>query len=167
MESNINLEEKQENKKRGFAWWWLLIPVLAIGMRWFLSQTKKTAPPIETAAAEIKLCSMAQMSVTGHCCLQELQQLSMFNDGAALNVTVKLAGQNSTGADLSAVVLWPSGEVFPTNTLHLALDTAVENDCYWSAITPLHGIKWTVGKYRVQVKMGDKVIGEKSFEIVQ
>ncbi len=165
MESN----EKKEEKKGGFAWWWLLLPIAAFGVWWFFLRNNSGAEAIAPAVsgAEIKVCSMYQVPAEGHCCLAEPSQISLFNDGAAMGVSVNFPNPIAADALVKAAVLWPSGEVYPTIPINLTKDTSTPNGCYWAMFNPLHGIKWTVGKYRIQVQVGDKVVGEKGFEIVR
>ncbi|MCF8245267.1 MAG: hypothetical protein K9J37_12685 [Saprospiraceae bacterium] len=155
--------EKSAERKAGFGWLWLLLPLVAFGIWWFFIRTNPSITAAPTA--NIKICNLSKMSNQGHCCLEDFQRISLYNDGATLYVTAALPGYNNDPA-IKGIVTWKSGETFPTGAINLTLDTTIGDLCYSSMIQPLNGIKWVPGNYILQIQVNGKVIAEKEFEII-
>jgi hypothetical protein len=156
--------EKAAERKGIPAWVWLLIPLAAFGIWWFF--LRNDAPISSGPEANIMICNLSKMSNQGHCCLEDLQRISLFQDGATLYVTATLPNYSNNDPVIKGVVFWSTGETFPTGPINLKLDTTIGDLCYVSMIQPLHGIRWTPGKYKLQIQVDGRVVGEKGFEIM-
>ncbi len=151
-------------KKAGYGWLLFLLPVVVFGIWWFFGRSN----PSLTAAtpANIKICNLSKMSNQGHCCLEDFQRISLYNDGATLYVTAALPDYSNNDPAIKGIVTWKSGETFPTGAINLTLDKTIGDLCYAAMIQPLHGIKWVPGNYILQIQVDGKVIAEKDFEII-
>ena len=157
-------EENTAERKGGFAWGWLLIPLAALGIWWFFIRDNSTIGG--TPEAIVKICNLPKMSNQGHCCTEDLQRISLYQDGATLYVTAVFPGYGNNDPAIKGIVFWQTGETFPTNPINLTLDTTIGDICYSAMIQPLHGIKWTPGKFNLQIQVDGKVAVEKGFEIM-
>lgn len=156
--------EKTRDKKGVPAWIWPIVLLAAFGIWWFF--LRNDSPISSGPKANIMICTLPKMSNQGHCCLEDLTRISLFQDGATLYVTATLPDYSNKDPEIKGVVFWDTGETFPAKPINLTLDTTIGDLCYMSMIQPLHGIKWTPGKYTLQIQVDGKVAGEKGFEVM-
>ena len=158
-------EEKKPERKIGFDWWWLAFAVAAFGGWWVMFRMNPIGT--DTPQAIVKICTLSKMSNEGHCCLEDLTRISLFQDGATFYVTATLPGYKNQDPAIKGVVFWQSGETFPAKPINLTLDTSIGDLCYSAMIQPLHGIKWTPGKFKIEIQVDGKIAAEKGFEILR
>lgn len=152
-------KEKADDRKGGFAWWWLLVPA-GLGLVWYFFPKKKDPVPIS-------ICTLNQMSNSGHCCMEDLPRISIFESNSTIYVTTPLSDDYGPDPIIQAVVFWESGEPFPTQPIRFEFDATINDLCHVAMVRPVNGTAWSVGKFKFQLQLNSEVAAEKIFEIVR
>jgi hypothetical protein len=136
--------------------WWLAVVAVAFGFWWlFLRETE--------IHSSIKICTVRKVDNL-NCCNSPMDRLTLSETFQELVATALFEGQSDPDPLITGMIVRANDDtVFPTEKIQFT----IKNDgvCYSSRLTPVTGVYWENGWYKLKLTFNGKPAGEKAFEV--